>query len=280
MKTSLKWCIIRSLAFVPDSLYVTFQHYLHLGFFPNLKNPKTMSEYFMVLKLRKNSSELIKYTHKVQAKEWITSMIGSSWVVPTLLTKETLTIEELIELPMPYIIKPTLGSQHNFIINNFEDLKSLSLQHVPHHLLYRERNYEGKPGWIVEPMLDDLTQVQDYKALCFNGRVEMIQVSLNNEKKSRCMVDREGRVMHYPFASGSEDSFELTYRSMIPEMIRVAEVLSKSFEFVRIDFMCTPRGIKISELTFFPQGGYSLRKDKAMNQQWISYFKKKEIIYD
>jgi hypothetical protein len=275
MKTPLKWFIVRSLAFVPDNIYIFFQHYFHLGFFPNLKNPKTMSEYFMVMKLRKDSPDLIKYTHKVQAKDWIASMIGLSWVVPTLLSKETLTFEELSVLPMPYIIKPTLGSQHNFIINNLEDLKSLSLQHVPHHLLYRERNYEGTPGWIVEPMLDDLSQVQDYKALCFNGRVEMIQVSLNNEKKSRCMVDRGGQVMHYPFASGSEDHVELTYKALIPEIIRVSEILSKPFEFVRIDFMCTSSDIKISELTFFPQGGYSLRKDKAMNQEWISYFNKK-----
>jgi hypothetical protein len=276
MKSQLKWIIIRLLAIVPDRLYIIVQHHFHLGFFPDLKNPKTMSEYFMVLKLKKNVRELIKYTHKVQAKQWITSKIGEQWVVPTLLSKETLSQEDLKSLPLPFIIKPTLGSQHNFIINSYQEIDHLILKHVPHYLLYRERNYEGTPGWIVEPMLDDLSQVQDYKTLCFNGRVETIQVSLNNHDKSRCMLNREGEVIHYPFASGREDHFELTYLDKLPEMIRASEILAEPFEFVRIDFMCSPHGIKISELTFFPQGGYSLRKDKSMNQTWLSYFIKEK----
>jgi hypothetical protein len=276
MKPQLKWIIIRLLAFVPDRLYIIFQHRFHLGFFPNLKNPKSYSEVFMKLKLEPQVRSYVKYTHKYHMKTWITSQVGAQWVSPTLGVIDHLDKNILSELPMPYIIKPTLGSQENAVINTLEDLNLLNLKLRPHYLLYRERNYQGKLGWIIEPLLDQLENLHDIKAYCFNGKVGFFQVSINDEAKSRCMIDREGKHIKYSFASGTEDPSIIKYQSMLPTFIEVAEILAHQFTFLRVDFMVSPKGCNISELTFFPQGGYSLRKDRSMNLAWGSYFNKEK----
>ncbi|MBS3990445.1 MAG: hypothetical protein KGZ51_00055 [Erysipelothrix sp.] len=274
MNQNLKWTMIKAFAWVPDPIYIFFQHRFHLGFFPNLKNPKSYSEAFMKLKLEPQVRSYIKYTHKHDMKSWIASQVGEEWVIPTQCVLDHLDKKILKELPMPYIIKPTLGSQENAVIKSVEDVDLLNLKLRPHHLLYRERNYQGKRDWIIEPLLDKLENIYDIKAHCFYGKVVMFQVSLNNKSKSRCMIDRQGNIIPYPFASGAEDHFDIKYHSLLPQLIDVAEKLSQPFTFLRVDFMVSPHGCVIGELTFFPQGGYSLRKDKAMNKAWISYFNK------
>ena len=50
--------------------------------------------------------------------------------------------------------------------------------------------------------------------------------------------------------------FSLPKPKHLDEMFRYAEVLSKRFPFVRVDFYDTPERLLFGELTFTPGGGF------------------------
>lgn len=58
------------------------------------------------------------------------------------------------------------------------------------------------------------------------------------------------------------------------EMVRIAEILGRELDFVRIDLYDTTAGIVLGEMTFYPEGGRvnSPTHDPAFNlwlgQQW------------
>jgi len=47
-------------------------------------------------------------------------------------------------------------------------------------------------------------------------------------------------------------------------MIDIAERLSKTFKYVRVDLFCTENQIYVGELTFWPMGGYSTEEGQKI----------------
>ena len=104
----------------------------------------------------------------------------------------------------------------------------------------------------------DGEDLNDYKLMCFNGKVKTTFVCSDRFSKDGLKVtfyDTDWRRMpferHYP-ASKTEIDKPQTYE----EMVILAEKLAFGIPFVRVDFYEINGNIYFGELTFFPGSGY------------------------
>lgn len=100
--------------------------------------------------------------------------------------------------------------------------------------------------------------LNDYKLMCFNGKVEYTFVCserFSNEGLKVTFFDRNWNVMdferRYPKSKTSiskPENYEM--------MLAFAEQLSKGIPFVRVDFYEINKKLFFGELTFFPGSGF------------------------
>ena len=131
----------------------------------------------------------------------------------------------------------------------------------------REWQYKNiEPRIIVEKLLQDRNGniPFDYKLHCFNGLVRMIQVDVGRgtEKHFRNWYspqwEREPFKWTAPIGSGkftepSDD--EVPKPDTLEEMIRLSNILSKPFDYVRVDWYDVDEKLYFGELTFHHDGG-------------------------
>lgn len=123
---------------------------------------------------------------------------------------------------------------------------------------FREFAYLGiVPRLIVEELLknDEGELPSDFKFWCINGRVELIQVDVDRfSNHSRQLLDRNWKRipvgLAYPLLRA-----EITVPSNLQEMIKLAELLANSVDFVRVDLYDLGNRIVFGELTNYPGGG-------------------------
>ena len=110
---------------------------------------------------------------------------------------------------------------------------------------------------ICEEYLGDC--ITDYKFFCFNGKAKFLYVSNNliHDRQSKISYfEIDGTIMpnvRKDYASLGSEKFPIFYKKMLKD----AEVLSKDFTFVRVDFFIANNKYYFSELTFTPAGGFN-----------------------
>jgi len=177
------------------------------------------------------------------------------------------------DLPGAFVLKVNHGSGQNWIVrdNHREDERRVRRQFREwmaenHYVQSREWPYRGMTPRIVaeELLLDEAGRIpSDYKLHCFNGRAELIQVDVDRDTAHRrnfydpawrrlpfVWTEWEGAAPLWPGGR------EVDRPDALPEMIRLAETLSKDFPYARIDlFFCRGR-VYFGEITFFHGGGF------------------------
>lgn len=69
---------------MPDELFLKVKFHLAVGYILNLKNPKTFNQKLQWLKLNDIHLEYTKMVDRVAAKEYVASIIGEKYIIPTL----------------------------------------------------------------------------------------------------------------------------------------------------------------------------------------------------
>lgn len=174
-------------------------------------------------------------------------------------------------LPNEFVIKSTNGGggQNIIICNdkkkiNYAETKKIvdgwisSKQKKPYG---REWAYETNSNRIiVEKLLkgneNNLTGINDYKFMCFDGNVEYIVFDGDRYKEhKRNFYDKDWNYIEV-------DSDCKTLGNVIEKpkgfekMKKVAEILSKDFPYVRVDLYFINNKVYFGELTFYPWSGY------------------------
>lgn len=133
-----------------------------------------------------------------------------------------------------------------------------------------------KPRLIVEENLQsDETEIQinDYKLMCFHGKVKCSFVCSNRNSKGGLCVnfyDREWNPM--PFERHYRRSkVEIEKPKNYEKMVELAEKLSKDIPFVRVDFYEERNKIYFGELTFYPGGGVEEFTPEIWDKELGSY---------
>lgn len=175
---------------ISEEVLIKFQFRKHYGKWPDIENPKMLSEKIQWLKLNERNSLITQCADKYKAREYVEEIIGSEYLVP--LVFQTDNIEEFTEdvLPdYPFVVKSNHDTSGVYIFKdksnlNFKKLKKDLAERLKKNLSikFKEWSYKNiKPRVIVEKLLIDKenpnkAEIDDYKIHVFNGKVEFVEI--------------------------------------------------------------------------------------------------------
>ena len=190
----------------------------------NLENPQTFNEKIQWLKLYDSTPLKTKLADKYLVRDWVKEKIGEEYLIPLLGVWENFDDIDFDKLPDKFVLKANHGSAWNIIVTdkNSFDKKSAKQKfdkwlHTDYSIKSFELHYKNiKPLIIAEEYIEaDDGDLKDYK---FNF--------------SPCAK---------PY------NFE--------KMLKFANIMSKGFPFVRVDFYENDNKLYFGEMTFTSASG-------------------------
>jgi hypothetical protein len=269
---------LRISLILPYSLFICIKFRQKVGYWPDLKHPKTFCEKIQLLKLMsKSHPEFTQMVDKVDAKDYVASIIGEKYIIPTIGVWNHFDDIDFESLPDGYILKCAHDSSKGIVIRDHTqvDIPTLKkrMEHFQKQNYYsqnREYPYKNVPHRIIaERFLVNAKdhELMDYKFFCFNGRAEYVQIiSDRTTDETIDFYDRNWK--HQEFIGlnpKTHHSLKLHPRpENFIEMFDIADKLSSSinFPFVRIDLYNVNGKIYFGEITFFPASGMGHFKPK------------------
>ena len=251
-----------------DEQFLKKEYFLQMGKPLNLNDPKTFNEKLQWLKIHNRKPEYTTMVDKYAVKQYVADRIGEQYIIPTLGVWEHFDDIDFDNLPKQFVLKCTHDSGGIVICRDKSKLdKKTAKKKLEYYLkrkyyyIHREWPYKNvKPRIIAEKYMTngDGEDLNDYKLMCFNGKVKTTFVCSDRFSKDGLKVtfyDTDWRRMpferHYP-TSKTEIDKPQTYE----EMVILAEKLAFGIPFVRVDFYEINGNIYFGELTFFPGSGY------------------------
>lgn len=251
-----------------DEQYLKIAYRIKMGKRLDLENPQTFSEKLQWLKLYDRRPEYTMMVDKYEVKEYVASIIGEEFIIPTLGVWDKFEDIDIDKLPDQFVLKCTHDSGGLVIckdkskLNKDKACKKLN-NCLKHNYFWGQREWPYKnvkrriiAEKYIEP--DSITgDLPDYKFFCFNGEPKYCQV-ISGRGTKMCIdfFDRDWnhQPFHepkiYPFAEIETDKPE-----NLEKMWQVAGLLSKERAFSRIDFYDINGKVYFGEITFFPTSG-------------------------
>lgn len=259
---------------LPDDVVLKLLFRKKMGKKLDLRNPKTLNEKIQWLKLYDRKDIYKVYADKYRVREIIKSKIGDEYLIPLLAIFEH--PRDIIDVnslpPPPYIIKNNHDNSGGIIVRDYKNFdlemaKARLLKNIEreHYSSGKEWQYKDIPRKIiVEKLLVDKSNriPNDYKFNCFNGRVEFIYVSIDREGQNYRKIynrDWEETDITWTYRGNEKKKFSgpgIDKPSNFDEMIRIAEILSADFKYVRIDLYNLDGAIYFGEVTLHHGSGF------------------------
>lgn len=258
---------------MPDSLYLKLMFRKKMGKPLNLKEPHTLNEKMQWSKLYDKNPLYQIVADKYRVREYVTSIIGESYLIPMLQVFDRCEDISLENLPNPpYIIKNNHDNSGGIIVrvgdefdlNEVRNRLSLNMK-KNHYWLGKEWQYKNIPRKIIVErlLLDSEDKIpNDYKFNCFNGRVEFVYVSIDREGMNyRKIYNRDWSPlpMTWTYRGNENKKFfgpDIDKPKNYEEMILVAEKLASAFKYVRIDLYNVDGAIFFGEITLHHGSGF------------------------
>jgi hypothetical protein len=231
-----------------------------------LDNPVTFEEKLIWLMLYWNHPLKRVCADKYTCRDYVKALGLEHLLVPLYGVYQNSRQIDFKSLPKRFVLKCTRGSGFNIICKDKSYLdiektrKLLSRwQKIKFHKIGAEIHYANiKPLIICEAFLgDDSGNLPvDYKMYCFRGKVHCTMVCSGRYTDNLhfdYFDDNWERKLPYG-RRGSPESKIIPPPPSYGEMIKAAEILSKPFPFVRVDFYDVNGKAVFGEMTFTPNG--------------------------
>ncbi len=266
--------ILKMMSFIPDSIMLRLQYYIKLKRKLNLKNPKRFSEKLQWYKLYYRNPEMRICSDKADVRNFVKNCGLEHILVKCYGIYSCPEEINFDELPTSFVMKKTLGGGGNSVLlikdKKIEDVASLKKtasnwvkKPKAKKNSGREWAYKSeKSKIIIEEFLmekgTDSSSIDDYKFMCFNGKVQYVFVYRDRFKNvKRAIYDRDWNCLS--IESGYERLLDDVEKPKdFEEMCEIAEKLSEKFPFVRVDLYWVNEKIYFGEMTFYPTSGYIL----------------------
>lgn len=253
-----------------DRLYLKLYYKLSMGKSLDLENPTTFNAKQQWLKLYDRKDIYTTMADKVTVKDYVSSLIGPDYVIPTLMVWKRPGDISFDALPERFVLKTNNdgGSNGVVICKNKKLLdKRKALKEIRHsfyfrnpYLKAREWPYKNiKKRVFAEEYIEDshFHELRDYKFYCFSGQPKILLIVAGRGSKAGATFDYydmdfnrlDFHQGHPAFGKPQEkpQSFE--------EMKRLVGVLSRDIPFVRVDLYEVDGHPFFGEYTFFDSGG-------------------------
>lgn len=256
------------LTIISPTLNTIVCYKVKFGKILNTKNPKTLTEKILTLKLKDyNSNPLIKRcADKSTVRGYVKERGLEEILIPLIAEYDNVDDINWDELPNEFAMKWNFGCGGNIIcgdkkeLNIEESIANMKRwgQRKP-HLWYAEMQYDIKNKRIVIEEclpLNDGKLPNDYKFFCLNGKCQFIMLCTNRViggHADYCYYDCDWNTLVAP---ESGEQFEKP--SKLEDAIIIAEKLAVDFPFVRVDLFIENSKVYFSELTFTPAAGMDI----------------------
>ena len=266
---------------ISDRQYNQILYRLRTGKIANMDCPKTFNEHILARKVFMNEEDLTQFTDKYEVRVYVEKTIGSQFLVKNFGVWENPEEIPFDKLPQQYVLKATHGSGWNIIVRNGQKIDSKKIVEKlkgflekNYYTYGREKNYRLiKPRIVCEEFIEGVSgrSIIDFKVFCFDACAKFYSVTYFENGKQ-----------HFNIFDLSDGCLEIKERyekvncaylpSNIDEIINLAQVLAKPFDFVRVDFYIAKQGLFFSELTFHSGGGIRPIKPMEFDYKLGRYF--------
>ena len=132
---------------LPDVVYLKCKFRLSMGYKLNLKSPRTFSEKLQWLKLYDRRPEYTLMVDKIKAKEYVASVIGEEYIIPTLGVWKDPDMIDFAALPDRFVLKVNHNSGTGMYI--CKDKSKMDVEKVKANLTngLREDYYKENREW-------------------------------------------------------------------------------------------------------------------------------------
>jgi len=205
---------------------------------------------------------------KVAVKDFVASIIGREYIIPTIAVYNKAEDIDFCALPEKFVLKCSHDSgsvivchdKAHFDVAKAREVLSRKLRHS-YYLYGREYPYKNvRRRILVETCVEDESGsgLLDYKFLCYNGKCRNLYVCTGRGNNEPCFdyFDREWN--HLPFECHGTNATTCPSRPRnLEAMIDVAERVAGEIKspFVRIDLYNVNGKIYFGEITFFSFNG-------------------------
>lgn len=252
---------------LPDKYFIRRAYRNMMGKELDLNNPQTFNEKLQWLKLHDRKKIYTKMVDKYEAKEYVASIVGEEYIIPTIGIYNSFDEIDFDKLPNQFVMKCTHDSGGNVVCKDKSKLDiekarekiNASLK-TNYYWVWREWPYKNvKPRIIIEPYLEDKkeTEIIDYKIMCFSGKAKLLFTCTERNTKNGLKVtffdldwNKLPFTRHYPASTK-----KIKKPKNFNKMIKFAEKLSKDNIFLRVDFYEINNKLYFGELTFYPGAG-------------------------
>jgi len=248
-----------------DEDYVKKGFKQNLGYELNLDNPQTFNEKLQWLKLNVQTELHTICADKLAVREYIKEQIGEEYLIPLIFSTSDVKKITSNNFPdYPVIIKSNHDSGKVLVIKdkslvNWKLIQLLFASILKNNFYYigREQQYKNiKPTILIEKLLLDKNKniPNDYKLHCFNGKLLFTQVDKGRfDKHTRSYIDIDWNLLDCKVRLENE---YIEKPKNMDKMQKLAEILAKPFDYVRVDFYSFDNNIYFGELTFCPGSGW------------------------
>ena len=254
------------------------------------KEPQTFNEKVQFRKLYDHNPLYSICADKYRVREYVKEKIGEEYLIPLLLVTDKLTEEQWDKLPNQFVAKANHNSGPVQIVkdkskaNKKEIIKELNNQlKLDYGIFSMEKYYSDIPRKIiVEEFLED--NIKDYKFFCFDGEVKYCQ--LIKDRNTEEIIDFYSKDWEKQNFIGIVNPKKPKEKNsliveVIPKnyekMLKIAEKLSKNFDFARVDLYNVEGEIYFGEITFCPASGLGTFIPEEWNYKFGSYWKQKKL---
>jgi hypothetical protein len=212
---------------------------------------------------------------KLAVKEYVSSLIGEEYIIPTLGVWERAEDIEWDKLPDKFVLKTTHGGGGGAVVicrdksslNRRDAIKKLdrSMKTDDIYTYLKEWPYKNVPRRIIaEELLEDkengTEDLPDYKFYCFNGVADNVMVCFDRQSGDTKFYFFDEKWSLLPLnirGKNAPKDFTLPRPSCIERMFAIASLLSQNIPFLRVDLYCAKDRIYFGETTFYPASGFN-----------------------
>jgi hypothetical protein len=257
------------LNWLSDKTYLKVMYKVNVGQKLNFKKPKTFNEKLQWLKIYHRQPEYTKMVDKYEVKQYVAEQIGLEYIIPTHGVWDSFDEIDFDMLPNQFVLKCTHDSGGLVICRDKNSFDIDAARKKINRSLGRNYFYNGrewpykniKPRIIAEKYMEDYsgTELMDYKFYCFNGKPEFLYLSHGLENHETASISF--LTLDWKRASFERSDY-LPFKKIpsrplnFEKMKLIAEQLSKSHPFLRVDLYEINGQLYFSELTFFPCSGH------------------------
>lgn len=261
------------LDWMNDEMYLKLAYKAFTGRRLNLYSPKLFTEKLQWLKIYDRNEKYIDLVDKIKVKEYVSSKIGSTYVIPTIGVWDCANDIDIQKLPKQFVLKCNHDSGSVIICKNkskfdIDDAK----KRLTHNI--RKNSYSWGREWpykfvkryiIAEEYLEtkdsNSADLIDYKFYCFNGKPIYCQV-ITNRSTSEGIDFYDMNWVHQPFVgltpNVKNSGIDILKPYNFEKMKDFSEILSEGMVFCRVDYYEVDKKMYFGEITLYPTAGFGV----------------------